>query len=66
VRVRGIGSFSIDRKNDNYHKGLEYLTTIYMLSKCNALIAGQCGGTTGAVLLSKNHEFSYLWDLGYY
>lgn len=63
---KGIGVFHINRANDNYMKGLEYLTSIYFLSKCNGLIMGQCGGATGAMLFNNVYEDLFLWNLGRY
>lgn len=63
---KGIGAFNVNRENNNFLKGLEYLTTIYMLSKCQGLIAGQCGGTTGALLFNDSYDMRFIWDLGRY
>jgi len=51
-----IGRVHFDRENDNYKKGLEYLSSIVLLSKCKSLLAGNCGGTKFALLYS---EFPY-------
>lgn len=56
-----------DRENDNYYKSLEYFSSINLLSKCTALIAGNCGGSRTALYLNDNkYEYSYLFDLGIY
>ena len=56
-----------DRENDNYYKSLEYFSSINLLSRCTALIAGNCGGSRTALYLNDNHyEYSYLFDLGVY
>lgn len=56
-----------DRENDNYYKSLEYFSSVNLLSKCTALIAGNCGGSRTALYLNNNHyEYSYLFDLGIY
>jgi len=62
----GINEYVINRCDDNYKRGFEYLTSIWMLSQCNALIAGQCGGSVGAVLLAPKYERIFFWDLGRY
>lgn len=54
------------RKNDRYLSGLEYLATIYILSKSNCIIGGTPGGASGAMLLSESYEYHYFWFLGYY
>lgn len=56
-----------DRENDNYYKSLEYFSSLNLLSKCNALIAGNCGGSRTALYLNDNkYEFWHLFDLGLY
>lgn len=56
-----------DRENDNYYKSLEYLSSVFLLSKCNALIGGSCGGTQAAIYMNGNqYEYKYLFDLGLY
>lgn len=55
-----------ERRDDKRLQGLEYLTQIAILSKCNCLLAGCCSGTVGAVLLSDGFEEEYYWDLGRY
>ncbi len=55
-----------ERENDKKEQGTEYLTQIAILAKCNSIIAGCCGGTLGAVLLTDGFEHEYFWDLGRY
>ena len=67
VDGKGIGVFHhIERESDSYHKGLEYLTSIYFLSKCNGLLMGHCGGATGALLFNDKYDELFIWDLGRY
>lgn len=40
-----IKDVHFERKNDNYLSGLEYLSSIILLSRCTALVGGNCGGT---------------------
>lgn len=55
------------RENGNYYKSLEYLSSIYLLSKCNAFVAGNCGGSRAALYLNDNsYEYCYLFDCGTY
>lgn len=54
------------RKNDKFLSGLEYLTTIYILSRSNCLIGGRPGGATAAMIISEGFEYTYFWDKGYY
>ena len=52
--------------NQRYVNGLDYITTLFFLSKCKCLV----GGRTSAIpiVLSMNHsyEYKYLFDLGVY
>ncbi len=55
-----------DRIDDARKQGEEYLIQILLLSKCNCLLAGACGGTIGAELFTKGFEKEFIWDLGVY
>ena len=48
-----IGSIHFDREDDNYKKGLEYLSSMILLSRCDSLVAGNCGGTRFALLYAE-------------
>lgn len=48
--VTWIGQVNFDRENDNYLKGLEYLSSIIIVSRCKALLAGDCGASNMALL----------------
>lgn len=61
-----INTYNTNRANDEYLKGLEYLTTIAILSSCDCLIGGRVGGTTGALLLGDKFEYTYFFNLGCY
>ena len=54
-------------KNESYIKGLEYLSSMVILSRCKGLIGGNCGGSKLALMLSNlDYEYWHLWDLGLY
>lgn len=56
-----------ERENDSYYKSLEYFSSVLLLSKCQGLIAGNCGGSRAAMYMNDGkYEFSYLFDLGLY
>ncbi len=58
---------SFDRENDKFLKGLEYLTTVVLLSKCNCLIGSLVGATVGALGMNKGeYKHVYIYDLGEY
>ena len=63
--VKWIGQVQFDRENDSYWKGLEYYSSINILSRCSALLAGYCGASNMALLLNDEHyERFYIYDLG--
>lgn len=47
-------------------EGTQYLITIALLSRCNALLAGRTSGTVGTMLMTEGFEYQYIWDLGVY
>jgi hypothetical protein len=56
-----------DRKKDKYLQGLDYLTTIYLLAKCQCLLAGNTNGSLGAGLINaQKYEYIYIYSLGNY
>lgn len=62
--VKWIGMVQFDRENDNYWKGLEYYSSINILSKCSALLAGYCGASNMALLLNtERYERFMIYDL---
>lgn len=61
-----ITQMESDRENDKYYKGLEYLATIELLSRCNYILAGRVGGSVAALVLSNGYEYEYFYDLGSY
>ncbi len=51
---------------EKYMEGLEYLSQIIILSRCDCFVAGLTSGTIGAMLLTNGYEYSYIFDLGLY
>lgn len=49
-----------------FERGIEYLTSIYLLSQCNGLIAGRTSGTVGTCIMADHYEFRYIFSLGRY
>ena len=60
-----INDISFDRENDKYLRGMEYLSSVMLLSECGGLIGGFCGGSVAAFYIN-NGEYKYnkLFDLG--
>lgn len=62
-----IADLSNGRQNDKYLRGLEYLTTIEILSKCDSLIAGVSAGSVCALIMNDFKYSHYkLLDKGTY
>ena len=61
-----IGEVHFERENDNYLKGLEYLSSITILSACDGLVSGNCGGSMYALLRSTDYTDICIFNEGYY
>ena len=55
-----------ERENNNYHLALEYLSSLYILSKCEYFIGGRNNGTRFAYILQDKWKDFYIWRLGRY
>ncbi|WP_312194487.1 hypothetical protein [Sphingobacterium multivorum] len=65
--ARFLAEVSFDRNDDAFLKGLEYLSSIQLLSRCDAIIASPCAGTYAANFFRKREfTFKYFFNLGYY
>lgn len=61
-----LSEFTGGRENDRYLKGLEYLTTLYILSQCPCIIGGRTSATPLVACMTEKAEYTYFWDLGVY
>ncbi len=62
-----IGQVSFERPHDNYLKGLEYLSSLVLLSHCRALLAGNCGGSLFSLFYNnRQYERFQIYRLGNY
>lgn len=62
-----IKDVHFDRENNNYWMGLEYLSSITLLSRCTSLIGSNCGGTMAAIFMNDHkYEYTHIFDLGLY
>ena len=52
---------NFERENDSYYKGLEYFSSIVILSRCQALIGGNTGGSCAAMFMN-NMKYEYTLD----
>lgn len=48
-----LANIKFDRQQDPYLRGLEYLVTIEMLSRCDCLLAGICAGSVFAQIMNR-------------
>ena len=65
-RMPIISSIKVDRPNHNWQLAREYLSSLYILSKCKYFIGGRCAGTKVAWIMSDGWEDCYIWSLGRY
>ncbi|MFI3177786.1 MAG: hypothetical protein R3Y67_09920 [Eubacteriales bacterium] len=64
---RLLADIEFERENDKYLRGLEYLKTLHLLSKCDSAILPQIGGTLAALRMNNNqYEHTILLDKGCY
>lgn len=56
----------INKGMSKYVSGKEYLISILLLAKCHCLVAGNAGGTQGALLFNEGYEYKCVFDLGVY
>lgn len=56
---RWLYSIHCERENDEFKKGLEYLTVIDLLSKCNAVVGTDTGTMRAAIILNKK-KYEYV------
>ena len=62
-----IYQVQFDRENDIYLKGLEYLSSLQLLSRCDVLLGGNCGGACAALYMNNmKYEHVELFNLGLY
>ena len=62
-----IYEVQFNRDNDIYLKGLEYLSSLQLLSRCDVLLGGNCGGACAALYMNNmQYEHVELFKLGFY
>lgn len=65
--VKGLLKYEkINRKNDSYQRGVDYIIPMLVLSKCTSLFAGRTSGSVSLPLLKTNYEVLEYWDSGVY
>ena len=66
VKDKYLYQIKHDREKDKYFLGLEYLSSMYLLSKCHSFIGGRTRGATGVLLMTDGFDYQYIWNLGIY
>ena len=61
-----VSATRIDRPNDHFLQGKEYLTEMMLLTMCNSFVTARCSGATGVMMLSNMFENVYAFNLGRY
>ena len=61
-----LANVSNSRKDDFFHTNVEYLSSLYLLSKCDCFIGGRTSGTIVALLMNYKYEYTFFWDKGEY
>lgn len=62
-----IYEVQFDRENDIFLKGLEYLSSLQLLSRCDVLLGGNCGGACAALYMNNmKYKYVELFNLGTY
>lgn len=60
-------SVSFNREDDQYQKGKEYLSSLKLLSRCDGLIGGHCGGSDLALFFNNcKYDYVHIYNLGVY
>ena len=62
-----ITDVNLHRDDANYWRGVQYLSSMMILSRCEALVAGNCGGTILALMMNDNrYRYTHVFNLGLY
>lgn len=65
--ITHVGQVVLKGNDDLYQRGLEYLSSVVLCSRCNALVGGNCGASLAALFLNNmKYEYWDLIDLGLY
>jgi hypothetical protein len=64
--IQYISEITGGRERDKYLLGLEYLSSLNLLSKCSCFIGGRTAGTIGVYLMTEGFEYDYIWEKGFY
>ena len=63
---KAASELRLDREDDHFLQGKDYLTEMVLLSTCNSFIAARCSGTLAVMLIADSFEHTYFFNLGRY
>lgn len=61
-----LSELSTNNYSEKWHNIVDYFSTIYILSKCDGLLAGLTCGSICAYLMPNAYSYTYFWNLGRY
>ena len=61
--VKDVGEFHLDRENDHFLRGKEYLMEMALLSMCNSFVTARCSGSAGVMVLAEDFENVFAFNL---
>lgn len=61
-----IAAIRINREDDYFLQGKEYLTEMVLLSLCHSFVTARCSGSTGVMMLAEHFENTFAFNLGQY
>ena len=61
-----ITNHCFSRENDTYLRGLEYLVSILLLTKCGYFISGDCNSCIVSQIIQPHYLDDYVFYKGYY
>ena len=61
-----VSLMRIDRPDDHFQQGKDYITQMVLLSTCNSFVAARCSGSVGVMMMTEKFEHTYFFNLGRY
>ena len=61
-----LSEIKVANYSEKWHNTVDYYSTIYILSKCDGLLAGLTCGSICAYMMSREFNYTYFWNLGRY
>ena len=66
LKDRWVSICRIDRPNDYFLQGKEYVTQTVLAAMCNSLVASRCSCTTTVMMMQEKFEHTYFFNMGRY